>query len=198
MRIDLAGQRACLIGEGKGLLGAVAMALERNGAAIAFLADASGPVPDPVPDILVLSGDLLAAAAPRAVAIPEPHAEAMARRGSGRIVVLLSALAAVPARRFPSVSLSAGAAFAEVRLAAMRFGPALAVNAVGCGAIADPEGSLIAGDAAMLTHVPTGQPGEGEDVVNAVLFLCDPANSYTTGQMLSVDGGWSAGYGRNF
>ena len=28
--------------------------------------------------------------------------------------------------------------------------------------------------------------------------FADPLNTYTTGQMLSVDGGWTAGYGRNF
>ena len=37
-----------------------------------------------------------------------------------------------------------------------------------------------------------------DEVVAAALFLCDPANTYTTGQLLSVDGGWTAGYARNF
>lgn len=195
MRIDLAGQRACLLGERSGLLDAVATALERNGCTVDV---GPGAPADAVPDILLLSGELLAAASPAGVAIPDQIAAAMARRGAGRIVVLLSALAALPARRFPEASLSAAAGLFDVRLAAMRHGPALRINAVGCGAIASPQGPLVAGDAAMLSHVPTGQPGGVDDVVNAVLFLCDPANSYMTGQMLTVDGGWSAGYGRNF
>ena len=40
--------------------------------------------------------------------------------------------------------------------------------------------------------------GTVDEVVAAVLFFCDPGNSYTTGQMLAVDGGWMAGYGRTF
>lgn len=195
MRIDLAGQRAWLLGERQGLRDAVAAALERNGCAVDVAPEA--PV-DAAPDILVLSRELLAAGGPAGTAIPDHLAEAMVRRGSGRIVVLLSALAALPARRFPEASLSASAGLFDVRLAAMRFGPAVLVNAIGCGVISTPEGPLVAGDAAMLSHVPTGQPGAVEDIVNAVLFLCDPANSYMTGQMLTVDGGWSAGYGRNF
>ena len=39
---------------------------------------------------------------------------------------------------------------------------------------------------------------EHAEAVAAALFFCDPLNSYTTGQMLGVDGGWAAGYGRNF
>jgi NAD(P)-dependent dehydrogenase (short-subunit alcohol dehydrogenase family) len=82
---------------------------------------------------------------------------------------------------------------------AMRFGPQVLVNAVGAGAIVDEaSGSFVAGAQAMLSHVPTGQPGAICDLVDAVLFLCDPMNSYMTGQVLTVDGGWSAGYGRNF
>lgn len=55
-----------------------------------------------------------------------------------------------------------------------------------------------AGDDAMLSHVPLGRAGTPADIANAVLFLLDPLNSYTTGQILAVDGGWTTGYGRNF
>jgi NAD(P)-dependent dehydrogenase (short-subunit alcohol dehydrogenase family) len=37
-----------------------------------------------------------------------------------------------------------------------------------------------------------------DEVVATLLFFCDPLNSYTTGQLLTVDGGWAAGYGRSF
>jgi len=75
----------------------------------------------------------------------------------------------------------------------MASGPAVQVNAVAVGRIDET-----AGDAAMLTHVPLGRAGTAADVAHAVLFLVDPLNSYTTGQSLAVDGGWTTGYGRNF
>lgn len=77
----------------------------------------------------------------------------------------------------------------------MRHGETVAVNALALGAIGQPE---VAGDAAMLSHVPVGRPGSVDDAVGAALYLLDPSNSYTTGQVLVVDGGWSVGYGRSF
>lgn len=123
-------------------------------------------------------------------------AVAMAARGSGRIVFLLSALAGMPMRRHPGFSMKHAAILAGMRTLAMEFGPKVLVNAVGVGAIGDK--AALSGDVAMLGHVPVGRSGTVEEAVAVVLFFCDPLNSYTTGQMLSVDGGWTAGYGRNF
>ena len=50
----------------------------------------------------------------------------------------------------------------------------------------------------MLAHVPLGRPGTTDEIAVAVLFLADPENSYTNGHILAVDGGWTAGYLREF
>ncbi len=42
-------------------------------------------------------------------------------------------------------------------------------------------------------QVPLGRVGEPDDVARAVVFLCDPANDWITGAMLTVDGGLSLG-----
>ena len=39
--------------------------------------------------------------------------------------------------------------------------------------------------------IPFGEPGEPEDVANAVVFLCTPFAHYTSGIVLPVDGGMS-------
>ena len=192
MRVDLQGVRVGLLGDVNPVTELAVVRMQANGAVVAW-----GDTAD-VPDILVISLPLipidgLVIAPLQAVA--GAAGDAMAARGRGRIIFILSAVAAIPMRRHPDYSMQMGAMLTLMRTLAMRLGPGLQVNAVGVGAIGDP---LIAGDAAMIGHASVGRPGTVEEVADTVLFLCDPANTYLTGQMLSVDGGWSAGYGRNF
>ncbi|CAN5314953.1 hypothetical protein BH10PLA2_BH10PLA2_13290 [soil metagenome] len=50
----------------------------------------------------------------------------------------------------------------------------------------------------MLDHVPLGRPGTVDEIAVAALFLADPENSYMNGHILTVDGGLTAGYTREF
>ena len=50
----------------------------------------------------------------------------------------------------------------------------------------------------MLDHVPLGRPATVDEIAVAALFLADPENSYMNGHVLTVDGGWTAGYTRDF
>lgn len=50
----------------------------------------------------------------------------------------------------------------------------------------------------LLDHIPLGRPGRPEEIAHAVLFLSAPESSYLTGHCLTVDGGWTAGYLREF
>ena len=50
----------------------------------------------------------------------------------------------------------------------------------------------------LLDHIPLGRPATTEEIAYAVLFLAAPQNTYITGQVLAVDGGWTAGYMREF
>jgi 3-oxoacyl-[acyl-carrier protein] reductase len=50
----------------------------------------------------------------------------------------------------------------------------------------------------MLAHVPLGRPGSCEEIAHATLFLAAPESSYINGAVLPVDGGWLAGYIREF
>ncbi|XP_057475857.1 tropinone reductase homolog At5g06060-like isoform X1 [Actinidia eriantha] len=44
----------------------------------------------------------------------------------------------------------------------------------------------------VIFKTPLGRPGEPKEVSSLVAFLCMPASSYTTGQIISVDGGMTA------
>jgi NAD(P)-dependent dehydrogenase (short-subunit alcohol dehydrogenase family) len=50
----------------------------------------------------------------------------------------------------------------------------------------------------MLDHIPLGRPGTPEEIAHAALFLAAPESSYVNGHILTVDGGWTAGYTRDF
>ena len=190
MRIELQNISVELRGDQNPVAAATLAALRANGATLDALA--------PLPDILVMSLPLLPVAgydpAPL-LQVARQAGDAMFARGSGRIVFLVSAAAGMPMRRHPEFSVAMAGVMATVRTMAMQLGPKVLVNAVGVGAVGEP---LLAGDAAMLGHASVKRPGTVAEITDTVLFFCDPLNTYTTGQMLLVDGGWSAGYGRSF
>ena len=191
MQIELAGAGIALEGDKNPIAEAALAALLANGGSLASQGSA---------DVLLLSRRLLPDALDMDLGATlrptREAASAMAARGRGRILFLLSAIAGMPMRRHPDFSAENAGLVGGMRTLAMEFGPSVLVNAVGFGLI--DEGEILSGDAAQLSHVPLGRPGTVAEAVAAVLFLCDPANSYTTGQLLSVDGGWTVGYGRNF
>ncbi|KAL6978021.1 tropinone reductase I [Sarracenia purpurea var. burkii] len=44
----------------------------------------------------------------------------------------------------------------------------------------------------VISRTPLGRPGEPKEVSSLVAFLCMSASSYITGQIISVDGGFTA------
>jgi 7-alpha-hydroxysteroid dehydrogenase len=66
------------------------------------------------------------------------------------------------------------------------------VNAIAPGAIkTDALASVLTPEIekAMLKHTPLGRLGEASDIAQAALFLCAPASSWVSGQILTVSGG---------
>jgi NAD(P)-dependent dehydrogenase (short-subunit alcohol dehydrogenase family) len=113
----------------------------------------------------------------------------------GRILNLVSALGVIPARGEATASADAAAILALTRALALECGPrGILVNALAVGAVEEDDPLA----ARLLTHVPLARAAGLGEIADAALFLLDPENSYTTGHVLVVDGGWAAGYARNF
>lgn len=207
MRIDLDGRLAIVAGAGSPVAAAVAQALADNGATV-VRAEASDAA---TLDMLVARhGEpfLLVQASAGAAGLPERDtagnagelaAFAAAARHLAprlkRVVHLVSAAGLVPVRGLAAFSAAQAGLVSLTRTLAMELGPEVRVNAVAVGAHSD--GGTATGDR-MIGHTALGRPARLGEIAAAALFLADPDNGYMTGHTLGVDGGWVAGYARNF
>jgi len=128
---------------------------------------------------------------------------AMISRKSGRIVNIASAIGIVPARLQCAFAAAKAGVVQLTRAMAIELAPSgILVNCVAPGStLTEGTKALFYGDDAlmkdraqrMLSHVPLGRVGTPEEIAYPVLFFAAPGSSYVTGQILCVDGGWTAG-----
>jgi NAD(P)-dependent dehydrogenase (short-subunit alcohol dehydrogenase family) len=124
----------------------------------------------------------------------------MYRRGEGgSIVNIASVLGLVGLGRMPLAGYAAskgGLVNLTRELAAQWSRDGIRVNAIAPGWFAsEMTQELFAGERgqAFIRHgAPMGRPGEEHELDGALLFLASDASSYVTGQVIPVDGGWSA------
>jgi len=135
-------------------------------------------------------------------------AAVMKARGSGRIINVASVAGLVPLRLQCAFVAAKAGVVNLTKAMALELGPhGVLTNAIAPGStLTEGTRKLFYGDDGlfkdsvkrMLDHVPLGRPGTVDEIAVAALFLADPENSYTNGHVLTVDGGWTAGYTRDF
>jgi len=126
----------------------------------------------------------------RLTQLAAPHME---KAGRGAVLNISSMAGENTAARMASYASSKAATNHLTRNIAFDLGPKnIRVNAIAPGAIRTQALARVLTpdiEKGMLTHTPLGRLGEPDDIANAALFLCSPAASWISGQVLTVSGG---------
>lgn len=135
-------------------------------------------------------------------------AAVMRSQRSGRIINIASIAGLVPLRlQSPFVAAKAAVVNLTKSMAIELGADGILVNVIAPGSILTEgtkqlfygqDGKFRESMARMLSHIPLGRPGTVEEVAHAALFLAAPEASYMNGAVLTVDGGWTAGFARDF
>jgi NAD(P)-dependent dehydrogenase (short-subunit alcohol dehydrogenase family) len=132
----------------------------------------------------------------------------MRRQRSGRIINIASIAGLVPLRlQSPFVAAKAAVVNLTKSMAIELGAEGILVNVIAPGSILTEgtkqlfygqDGKFRESVNRMLSHIPLGRPGTVQEVAHAALFLAAPEASYMNGAVLTVDGGWTAGFARDF
>lgn len=120
---------------------------------------------------------------------------AMLRTGGGAIVNNASIAGVLGFQGMSVYAASKHAVIGLTRNVALEYAKSgIRANAVAPGPIETEMYDRFANDEVrqmINATVPMGRPGRPEEIASAVVWLADPSNTYTTGQVLAVDGGFT-------
>lgn len=112
--------------------------------------------------------------------------------GSGNILNISSIAGHKPTPCFAAYGTAKGALSLLTQELAQEFAPKVRVNAIAVGSTrTDALNTVLTTEIeqTMVDLTPMGRLGEVEDIALGALYLCTPAASYVTGEILAVNGG---------
>lgn len=132
----------------------------------------------------------------------------MKSRRSGAVVNIASTTGIAPMRlQSPYIAAKAAVINLTKSMAIELATDGVRVNAVAPGSCAtetwktwmdDPQSQASGLKEKQMETIPMKRPGTPKEMGQGVAFLCSDAASYITGHTLVIDGGWTAGYARDW
>ncbi len=132
----------------------------------------------------------------------------MIQQKSGRIINIASVLGLVPMRLQSSYVAAKAGVVNLTKSMAIELAPhGVLVNGIAPGSTATEDWKKWIHDKGseaqdlhmrLMSHIPLGRPATTQEIANGALFLAAPESAYVTGHILAIDGGWTAGFARDF
>jgi 7-alpha-hydroxysteroid dehydrogenase len=185
--------RGCNVTKEEDLAAAVAETLAAFGKLTLLVSNAGGGGPKPFDMPMAdfrRAFDLNVFSLMRLAQLAAPE---MAKAGGGAMLAITSMAGENKNTRMASYGASKAATNHLISNIAFDLGPmGIRVNGIAPGATRTAALQSVLTDEIekkMLTHTPINRLGEPQDMANAALFLCSPAASWISGQILTVSGG---------
>ncbi|MGG0790899.1 glucose 1-dehydrogenase [Peribacillus simplex] len=128
--------------------------------------------------------------------VSQSVARMMLKRNKGKILNLASLTSLIGLPNMGPYCASKGGVGQITKSMAVEWAPYIQVNAIAPGYFNTDMTSAIFNDSEkvqnILSRIPYGRTGIPEDLLGTAVFLASDASTYITGQILYVDGGWSA------
>jgi len=116
-------------------------------------------------------------------------ARGMRHEGGGAIVNVVGGTGFIPLRGQAPDGVTKSALWTLTRYLSMELAPEIRVNAVCPGTIAEPDEWRGYARDQVLPDVPMGRVGTPDEVAGAALYLASDASTYTSGALITVNGG---------
>ena len=134
----------------------------------------------------------------------KPVINHMKERMTGRIINIGSVVGDVPFRNQCAYAASKAGVDHLTKIMALELAPYnILVNGIRPGSITNEHNiKILYSDKEMferfMSHIPLGRTGKPEEIAGTTVFLASDEVTYMTGNIITIDGGWTCGFARDF